>query len=98
MLFGVKLVKKILMDQEAGTDIAIAILGFLAVDARRLEDFFTTTGTNPRDVGSLARTRPFQLALLDYILADETLLLIFSTHSGIDPAIIAPARHALGAN
>ena len=82
------------MDHERAEEIAIAALGFLAEDPQRLVRFLQMTGMEPAQLGAQAGEPHVQVAILDYLLADETLLLVFATEKQIDPQALAPA-HAL---
>ena len=79
----------------AAQDIAMRILGFLAMEPDRIGRFCALTGTDPLHIRELAPQREFQLALLDHLLADESLLLVFCAHDNIAPEDIAPARRSL---
>lgn len=66
---------------ELGPDEAAAIalqgLTFLASDPGRLGRFLTLTGLGPQDIRQQAATSGFQIAVIDYLMADESLLLVF---------------------
>lgn len=83
------------INQDEAESIAIQALGFLAEDEERLSRFFELTGLAADNIRSQAKSRSFQSSLLGYLMSDETLLLVFCANSGLDPSIIAPARHAL---
>lgn len=74
--------------------IALQALGFLADDPQRVSRFLSLTGTDPGQLRAEAKNRDFQVATLDYMLSDESLLLSFCQEAGIDPIAIGPA-HAL---
>ena len=82
------------MDRDRAEEIAIAALGFLAEEPPRLVRFLQVTGMEPAQLGAQAGQAHIQVAILDYLLADETLLLVFATEKHIDPLLLAPA-HAL---
>jgi len=63
--------------------IALKALEFIAKDPRRLARFVELTGLTCDDVSNLAQSAGFQAALLDYLLADETLLLVFASECGV---------------
>jgi hypothetical protein len=42
-----------------------------------------------------ARDSDFLVGVLDHVMADETLLMAFADHGGIDPTDVARARDAL---
>lgn len=68
---------------EHASVIALRALEFIANDSRRLARFVELTGLTCDDVSKLAETAHFQAALLDHLLADETLLLVFASQSGV---------------
>jgi hypothetical protein len=75
--------------------IGLAALVFLTEDGERLGRFLSTTGLSPAELRATAGTSEGQGAVLDYLLSDESLLMVFAAGSAIDPAAIAPARDAL---
>ena len=75
--------------------IAIAGLGFLGQDSERLGHFLAATGVNPGDLRALAGTSPFLVSVLDFLLQDESLLLVFTSENSLDPEMIKPARYCL---
>jgi hypothetical protein len=81
--------------EDAGP-LALRALAFLAQDLERIERFLGLTGLDPRDVRALAGEPGFQLALLDHLAGDESLLLAFAEQEGIAPEAIGRARRALG--
>lgn len=70
-------------------------LTFLASDGLRLARFLSLTGIVPTQLRSWASAPHLQVAVLDYLLGDESLLLVFAAEARIEPADIAPARDAL---
>lgn len=82
------------IDAERASGLALQGLAFLAADAGRLSRFLALTGCGPADIRAQAKTPDFQASVLEYLLADESLLLVFATEAGVAPEMIAPA-HAL---
>jgi len=82
-------------EEDAGA-LALAALGFLAEDGPRLGRFLTMTGIGPGDLRAAADAPETLLAVLDHLLADESLLLVFTASKGISPEDVYPARQALG--
>ena len=80
---------------EEAEAIAIKGLGFLGQEEERLLRFLVTTGISPQDLRELAGTPPFLASVLDYILQDESLLLVFTSENAIEPEMIKPARYRL---
>ena len=84
-----------LPDISTASEIALKSLTFLAEDEQRLRQFMARTGI---DVDTLRRNagEPYLLAaVLEYLTADESLLLVFAANSGIDPAMVLPALYVL---
>ena len=76
--------------------IAIRALGFLASDSQRFERFLSLTGMTAEDVSRVAATKPFLKGVLEHILGDESLLLVFCTDTNTQPDDIYPAARGLG--
>ncbi len=87
--------KKGLPNQGDAEEIALQALVFMTEDRDRLARFLAETGLEPAEL-SVAATRPEILgAVLQHLAADESMLLVFASGSGIDPATIEPARAIL---
>ena len=82
------------MDLESAGALALQGLTFLASDAQRLERFLSLTGIGPGELRSSVGTTHFQAAVLEHLLSDESLLLVFAAETGVSANLIAPA-HAL---
>ena len=78
--------------------IALSGLAFLAEDETRLGRFLALTGIGPGELRSSAGSAGTLSAVLDYLLGDESLLLVFAASKGISPDVVAPARSVLAAN
>ncbi len=83
------------MDREQAEAIGLAALGFLAEEPQRLERFLSLSGMDAGDLSAQAGEPQMQAALLDHILEDETLLLVFAADKRIDPEQVGPARALL---
>jgi hypothetical protein len=83
------------LDLDEAETIAIAGLAFLAEDARRLGRFLALTGVGPEELRENARTPRMLLAVVEYLLGDESLLLVFATSAGIAPERVVPAYDLL---
>ena len=83
------------LDLEAAETIAIAGLAFLAEDARRLGRFLAETGVGPEELRENARAPRMLLAVVEHLLGDESLLLVFTTSAGIAPESVVPAYDLL---
>jgi hypothetical protein len=77
--------------REEAEGIAIAALAFLADEPARLSRFLRLTGLVPADLAAGAGEPGLQAALLQHLLSDESLLLVFAADSGVDPELIEPA-------
>ncbi|MEI2806721.1 MAG: DUF3572 domain-containing protein [Albidovulum sp.] len=75
--------------------IALKALGFLASEPERLERFMTLTGLSPQAIRKQATEPQFLAGVLDYVLADQTLLLLFAEWEGLNPEAVVRARRQL---
>jgi hypothetical protein len=75
--------------------IGIQALGFLAGEPERLERFLALTGVLPEDLRRRAGEPELLTAVLDHVLADETLLFLFADAAGLHPSEVADARREL---
>lgn len=89
--------RKTLTREDAET-LALRALAFLAEDPGRLGRFLALTGLDPDGLRTAADTAPVQAAALDYLLGEESLLLVFAGHAGTDPETIPAARALLEAD
>ena len=70
--------------------IALKALGFLVSSPDRAERFLSLSGLAPEDLRSKAGDPHFLAGVIEHLLADELLLIMFCEDAGIDPRI--PAR------
>ncbi len=82
--------------REAAEAVAIEALSFLARDPGRISVFLANSGIGPDRLRDVAREPGFLAAVLDHLLADEPLLLMFAEDSGISARAVPAARMALG--
>ena len=80
---------------ETAQSLAIDALGFLASDNDRLERFFSTTGLDPQTLREQAHNPSTHAAILEHLLQDESLLLVFCANTRNSPNDIRPALEAL---
>jgi hypothetical protein len=80
---------------EAAEEIASKALLFLAEDPGRLTRFLSETGVDPDELRSSAGTPGMLAAVLDHVLRDESLLLVFAAGISLEPAQVAAAERAL---
>ena len=83
--------RRVGLDPDRAEEIGLAALGFLAEEPGRLGRFLSETGMAPGDLGAQAGEPHMLVALLEHILADETLLLVFAAEKRIDPEHVGPA-------
>jgi hypothetical protein len=74
---------------------AIQALTFLAQDSDRLQRFLATTGVTPQQIRAAAREPEFLVGVLNYLAADEPLLVTFAEFAGIDPFDVRRAGNML---
>jgi hypothetical protein len=86
------------LDRSAAESIALSALTFLAEDSVRLGRFLALTGMGPDDLRESAGSAGTLCAVLDYLLGDESLLLVFTASKGVPPQDLAPARALLAAS
>jgi len=83
------------MDADQAESIGVAALAFLAEDLQRLGRFLALTGMGPGELRAEAHSPRVLAAVLDHLLRDESLLLVFSAGHGVAPELIAPAQALL---
>ena len=83
------------MTRESAETLAVEALTFLAEDGETLGRFLGATGLGPETLRAAASEPGFLAAVLEHLLGDETLLLVFAERRRIRPMMIAAARHAL---
>ena len=79
-----------------GQELAVAALSFLAQEPDRLSRFLDLCGLGPHNLRAAAADPGFLAAVLDYLLADEPLLIAFAAEQSVAPASVAAARRAMG--
>jgi hypothetical protein len=84
------------LDADTATAISFKVLAFLAADGDRLSRFMALTGIEPGAIRALAPERSFQAAVLEHLLADETLLLQFCENEAIHAELPGMALRLLG--
>jgi len=72
--------------------IALKALGFLASEPERLERFMALSGLSPEAIRKQASEPQFLAGVLDHVLADQTLLLLFAEAEDMAPEAAARAR------
>lgn len=75
--------------------IALNALGFLASEPERLQRFMDLAGMPVEAIRANAADTAFLGGVLDYILSDQTLLLMFAEEHGLKPEHIVRIRRKL---
>jgi hypothetical protein len=75
--------------------LAIEALSFLATEPEHLGRFLAASGLGPQTLREAAADAAFLVGVLEFLMADEAILLAFSEISGTRPTMIAAARFTL---
>lgn len=84
-----------LSHHEAAEALALDALTFLARDHDRIARFLTASGIGPDQLRQAAGEPQFLGAVLDHLMSDEPLLLMFSEDCGYKPDAILTAHRLL---
>src|SRR5262249_11184749 len=87
--------KRDCVEREAAESLAIQVLTYLAAEPERLGRFLSLSGVGPPPICAAATEPGFLAGVLDYVSADESLLLEFADHAGVDPEDVVRAQAAL---
>jgi hypothetical protein len=87
--------RRMALTREEAEGLAVAVLGFLAEEPARLGRFLAVTGLEPEAIRRQADTSAFQCAVLEWLLADESLLLVFASEHDQRPERVAEAARVL---
>ena len=82
-------------DEEEAQGLAIDALAWLAEDLDRLQRFLAVSGLGPQNLRSAASEPGFLGAVLDYLAANEHLLIAFATHRNVTPDSVMRGRERL---
>ena len=82
---------------DSARSLAVTALTFIAADPDRLSRFLGITGLGPDNLRTAAADPAFLGSVLDYLVADEALLVEFATDAGLKPEAVARAHQALRA-
>jgi hypothetical protein len=74
---------------------ALKALGFLAAEPERLTRFMELSGLDLQAIRSLAGDPALLGGVLDHLMADQSLLLIFAEEHGLKPEHIGQLRRKL---
>ncbi len=84
------------LNTDEAAAIALRGLAWLAGDADRLGRFLALTGLGPANLRAGANDPVVLTAVLEHLLGHENDLLAFCSEQGVQPALPALARRALG--
>jgi uncharacterized protein DUF3572 len=82
-------------NQDTARSLAVSALAFIAADSDRLARFLSLTGLGPDTLRSAAADPAFLSSVLDYLAADEGLLVAFADHAGLKPEDVLRAHQLL---
>ncbi len=82
--------------REAAETLAVSALSFLTRDPDRLGRFLAVSGLGPDSIRAAAHEPGFLVSVLEHLLADEPLLLIFCEEESLRPQSVWHARLILG--
>ncbi|MGH6799648.1 MAG: DUF3572 domain-containing protein [Roseiarcus sp.] len=80
---------------DSARSLAVRALAFIAADSDRLRRFLNLTGLGPHNLRTAAADPAFLGSVLDYLVADEELLVAFAADAGLEPEAVSRAHHAL---
>lgn len=83
------------MDRARAEAIGIEALSFLGAEEKRLHGFLAASGLTSDSVRNAAASSGFFAGVLDYIVADEELLLGFARETDRKPETVVAARSVL---
>ncbi len=89
--------KLVYPSRDEAETLAINALAFLASRPEALGRFLALTGIGPANLRSAAAEAGFLAGLLDYYLANESMLMEYSGHAGVSPEVVVHARQVLAA-
>ena len=75
--------------------VALQILGCIVAEPQRLSRFLSLTGLDPTTIRLQATKPGFLSAVLDYVAADESLLIAIASEASIAPGQIAAAQQRM---
>jgi hypothetical protein len=82
--------------QENAETMALNVLGFLADSPENLDRFMAQSGIDLPTIRRRAGDRDFLTAVLDFLMANEALLVDFCETTETDPKAVQMACHVLG--
>ena len=83
------------MDADRAATLALDVLAFLAAEPDAFGRFAGLTGLDPASAAARAGEPEFLASVLDFLLADEALLIDFCGSGSADAKAVHLARHVL---
>lgn len=83
------------VSKDAAEAIAAQALGFLAGEPQRLAGFLALAGMDVPELRARAADPDLLAAVLDYLVRDESQLLVFAAEAGLPPERVVMAAHVL---
>ncbi|MDR3496164.1 MAG: DUF3572 family protein [Ancalomicrobiaceae bacterium] len=80
------------LEREVAEKLAISMLAMIAEEPETLGRFLVATGLGPANLREAAHEPRFLAAVVEYVLADESLLLTVAERCRVRPTMIAAAR------
>ena len=84
------------ISRDGAESMAVQALGFLAREPEQLGRFLAASGIGPEMIRKAAADPSFLAGVLDFIAADEALLVAFAQYANLDPRMVARAHALLG--
>ena len=83
------------VSKDAAESIAAQALAFLASEPQRLAGFLGVSGIDLGELRARAGDPDLLAAVLDYLVRDESQLLVFAAEAGMPPERVVMAGHVL---
>ena len=82
---------------DSARSLAVRALAYIGADSDRLSRFLNLTGLGPDNLRTAAADPAFLGSVLDYLVADEKLLVDFAADAGLKPEAVSRAPCRAGA-
>ncbi len=73
------------MNNKIAENIALNALEFLSVNDEYFASFISYSGVDVSQIKDIAKSKGFQISILDFVCLDETLLMAFCQNMNINP-------------
>ena len=83
------------MDHQDAVIIAVKSLAYISQSESEQNKFLTETGIDPGQIQSFLTKPEFLSGVLAFLMRDESLLLAFAAHSGLEPIDVEQAQLTL---